>query len=88
MSDEVGTHVRGEGVASVVGLGVSVVNIAPTLVAIDGNSFNASSEIFNALATGASQTNANVSLQIDVGEVTASISVISATSGSAYAFAR
>ncbi len=83
MSDAQGMKVRGQGTAAVLGAGLSTV-----IFATDFNSFNASSNTFNALATGSSQTNATVGVQLEIAGVTASISIFAATSGSAHAFGR
>ena len=83
MSDAQGMKVRGQGTASVLGAGLSTV-----IFATEFNTFQASSNTFNALAHGSSQTNATVGVQINIAGVTASISVFAATSGSAHAFGR
>jgi hypothetical protein len=83
MSDAQGMRVRGQGTAAVLGAGLSTV-----IFATDFNTFNASSNTFNALASGSSQTNATIGLQINIGGVTASVSIFAATAGSAHAFGR
>ena len=86
MSDAQGMRIRGQGTASVLGIGASAVLVSPVLTAIDGDSYQASSgPITNALATGSSLTTSQV--QINVLNIPL-ISVISATAGSSFAFAR
>jgi hypothetical protein len=83
MSDQQGMRVRGQGTAAVLGAGLSTV-----ITATDFNTFSASSNTFNALANGSSQTQAQLTFQVNLAGITASVSLISATSGSAHAFGR
>jgi hypothetical protein len=83
MTDQQGMRVRGQGSAAVLGAGLSTV-----IAATDFNSFGATSNTFNALATGSSQTTAQISASITIAGVSASISLTAATAGSAHAFGR
>src|SRR5262245_32939542 len=83
MSDQQGMRVRGQGTAAVLGAGLSTV-----IAATDFNSFGASSNTVNALATGSSQTTAQISATLTIAGVSASISLTAATAGSAHAFGR
>src|SRR5262245_21019885 len=84
MSDQQGMRVRGQGTAAVLGAGLSTV-----IAATDFNSFNAASgPTVNSLATGSSQTTAQLSATLNIAGITASISLTAATAGSAHAFAR
>lgn len=84
ISDEQGMQTRGQGTASVFGIGFSSL-----IVASDLDTYTAASgPIANALATGSSQTTSQLTAQINVLGATASLSLIAATAGSSFAFAR
>jgi len=94
MSDQEGMQVRGQGVASVLGLGFTSLIVPGFSNATDGDSYTATSgPTNNALATGSSQTTSQITAQAAVtipviGTGSVSLSLISATAGSSFAFAR
>ncbi len=94
ISDAQGMRVRGQGVASVLGLGFTSLTVPGFSTATDGDAYTATSgPITNALATGSSQTTSQITAQASVtipviGTGSLSLSLISATAGSSYAFAR
>lgn len=94
MSDEQGMQVRGQGIAGVLGLGFTSLTVPGFSVATDGDSYTGlSGPTTNALATGSSQTTSQITAQLGVtipviGTGSLSLSLISATAGSSFAFAR
>ncbi len=88
MSDSQGMRVRGQGFAGVAGAGFSSV-----LVASDLDGYVGSSLLNNALATGSSQTLAQVGIQIEgaligIPAVSLNATIFAGTAGSSFAFAR
>jgi len=84
MSDEEGTQVRGEGLASVWGLGLASVILSSR---IDGHQAS-SGPFLNASASGDSLSDAAISLEVALGTITANLSFRATAQGYGFAFGR
>lgn len=83
MSDQEGEAVRGEGFASVFGAGLATVLLASRF-----DNHSATSNVFNAAASGDSLSEVSTSLQVNIVGLTATLSFSASAAGQGFAFGR